>query len=295
MSKQERSYSAGWRRFSALLLQPLLHILIKQKMQGRENIPREGGVILAPNHLSYADWGTVALFSYESGRYPTFLIKSSVFSVKGLGPFLQKVGQLPVYRNRGDAALVLRDAERAILAGESVVVYPEGTASRDPYLWPMKARTGVARLALRTGAPVIPIAIWGAQDVLPYGTSRPHLWPRKTIRMVAGPPVDLSAFQGLPLTATTLRNATAVVMADVTALLASLRGGTPPAVPYDLDAAGKASISRTGPGESAATGDAGPMAGPAADAGQGADSVAADPAAANEDPAGGPEAEARPT
>ena len=65
MSKQERSYSPGWRRFSALLLQPLLHILIKQKMQGRENIPREGGVILAPNHLSYADWGTVALFSYE--------------------------------------------------------------------------------------------------------------------------------------------------------------------------------------------------------------------------------------
>jgi 1-acyl-sn-glycerol-3-phosphate acyltransferase len=133
----------------------------------------------------------------------------------------------------------------------------------------------VARLALRTGAPVIPIAIWGAQDVLPYGTSRPHLWPRKTIRMAAGPPVDLSAFQGLPLTATTLRNATAVVMADVTALLGDLRGGTPPAVPHDPDAAGKASISRTGPGESAATGDAGPAAG--------------------EDPGGGPEAEARPT
>ena len=113
MSTQERSYSPGWRRFSALLLQPLLHILIKQEMQGRENIPREGGVILAPNHLSYADWGTVALFSYESGRYPTFLIKSAVFGVKGIGPFLHKVGQLPVYRNRGDAALVLRDAERA--------------------------------------------------------------------------------------------------------------------------------------------------------------------------------------
>ena len=139
--------------------------------------------------------------------------------------------------------------------------YAEGTASRDPDLWPMKARTGVARLALRTGAPVIPMAIWGAQDVLPYGTSRPHLWPRKTIRMAAGPPVDLSAFQGLPLTATNLRNATAVVMADVTALLAGLRGETPPAVPYDPDAAGKASISRTGRRDSPAAADAGPQAG----------------------------------
>ena len=179
-------------------------------------------------------------------------------------------------------------------AGETVVVYAEGTASRDPDLWPMKARTGVARLALRTGAPVIPIAMWGAQDVLPYGTSRPHLWPRKTIRLAAGPPVDLSAFQGLPLTATNLRNATAVVMADVTALLAGLRGETPPAVPYDPDAAGKASISRTGrrgsPAPAGAGPQAGPDGGPQAEAGQ-----TGDEADAREDPAEGPDAEARPT
>ena len=235
MSASERGYSPGWRRFSTLVLQPLLHILIKQKMQGRENLPREGGLILAPNHLSYADWGTVALFTHEAGRYPTFLIKSSIFNVKGVGPILRKLGQLPVYRNRGDAALVLRDAERALRSGECVIVYPEGTASRDPEQWPMKARTGVARLALTTGAPVIPIAHWGAQDVLPYGSSRPHLWPRKTVRMVAGPPVDLSAFRDQPLNSATLRDATAVVMAEVTALLAGLRGETPPAVPYDPD------------------------------------------------------------
>lgn len=280
MSKQERSYSRGWRRFSVLVLQPLLHALIKQKMQGREHIPRDGGVILAPNHLSYADWGTVALFSYESGRYPTFLIKSPIFSVKVIGPILHKLGQLPVYRNRGDAALVLRDAERAVRAGECVIVYPEGTASRDPDLWPMKARTGVARLALITGAPVIPIAHWGAQDVLPYGTSRPHLWPRKTVRMVAGPPVDLSAFQDKPLNSATLRDATAVIMTEVTALLAGLRGETPPAVPYDLAAHARASIGRTEPAESPASSDDSP--GPQEPQGP-------------QDPAGGPEAEARPT
>jgi|SRR5450755_464103 1-acyl-sn-glycerol-3-phosphate acyltransferase len=275
MTKQERSYSRGWRRFSVLILQPLLHGLIKQKMQGREHIPPDGGVILAPNHLSYADWGTVALFSYESGRYPTFLIKSPIFSVKAIGPILHKLGQLPVYRNRGDAALVLRDAERAVRDGECVIVYPEGTASRDPDLWPMKARTGVARLALATGAPVIPIAHWGAQHVLPYGSTRPHLVPRRTVRMVAGPPVDLSAFRDQPLNSATLRDATAVIMADVTDLLAGLRGETPPAVPFDPAARAKASISQTEPAESPAASSDGPQD--------------------QQDQVGGPEAGARPT
>src|SRR5258708_25547837 len=219
MTKQGRSYSRGWRLFTVILFRPLLHALIKQRFSGRENFPREGGVILAPNHLSYADWGTVALFSYESGRYPVFLIKSGVFTVKIVGRLLRKVGQLPVHRGRGDAALVLRDAERAILDEDAcVIVYPEGTASRDPDLWPMQARTGVARLALTTGAPVIPIAHWGAQDVLPYGSKKPSLFPRKTVRMIAGPPVGRSAFAGQPINSKTLREATEVVMADGAAL-----------------------------------------------------------------------------
>jgi hypothetical protein len=97
----------------------------------------------------------------------------------------------------------------------------------------MVGKTGAARLALTTGAPVIPIAQWGAQHILPYGTSKPHLFPRKTVRMVAGPPVDLSAYAGQRLGASTLSAATADIMADITALLAGLRQETPPAVPYD--------------------------------------------------------------
>ena len=77
-----------------------------------------------------------------------------------------------------------------------MIVYPEGTASRDPGLWPMVGKTGAARLALTTGAPVIPIAHWGAQDILPYGSKKLRLFPRKTVRMAAGPPVDLSAYAG---------------------------------------------------------------------------------------------------
>jgi hypothetical protein len=166
---------------------------------------------------------------------------------------MYKFGQLPVYRGRGDAGLVLKQAEQALRAGAAVIVYPEGTATRDPGLWPMVGKTGAARLALTTGAPVIPIAQWGAQHILPYGTSKPHLFPRKTVRMVAGPPVDLSAYAGQRLGASTLRAATADIMADITALLAGLRQETPPAVPYDPAAAAQLPEGQTDGGSSPST------------------------------------------
>jgi 1-acyl-sn-glycerol-3-phosphate acyltransferase len=232
------SYSRGWRQFSRLVLHPGLRLLIKCRWQGQENIPKTGGIILAPNHMSYVDWATIALFSDGyAHRYPVFMIKSPIFEVKVVGPLMYKFGQLPVYRGRGDAGLVLKQAEQALQDGAAVIVYPEGTATRDPGLWPMVGKTGAARLALTTGAPVIPIAQWGAQHILPYGTSKPHLFPRKTVRMVAGPPVDLSAYAGQRLGASTLRAATADIMADITALLAGIRQETPPAVPYDPAAA----------------------------------------------------------
>src|SRR5262249_16125794 len=117
-----------------------------------------GGVSVRAKHLSYADWGAMALFVYEAGRYPAFLIKSSAFNVKVIGPFLHAAGQFPVNRGTTDAALVLNDAERGLAHGECLIFYPEGTATRDPDLWPMVAKTGVARLALGTGVPLRPVA-----------------------------------------------------------------------------------------------------------------------------------------
>jgi 1-acyl-sn-glycerol-3-phosphate acyltransferase len=227
------SYSRIWRLIAVIVLRPLLTLLIRNKWQGQENIPRTGGVILAPNHLSYADWGTDALFCDGTGRFPVFLIKASAFEVKGIGPFLTKAGQLPVHRGRADAALVLKEAEKALASGAAVIIYPEATATRDPDLWPMVAKTGVARLALATGAPVIPVAHWGTQDILPYGSTKVRLFPRKTVRTVAGRPVDLSQWAGKQNSAKALRAATTAVMAEVTALVGQLRGEEPPAVPYD--------------------------------------------------------------
>jgi 1-acyl-sn-glycerol-3-phosphate acyltransferase len=213
----------------------MLSLFTKHEWQGQDyirSVPSASGVILAANHLSYADPLPLCLFTHRAGRYPVFLAKSTLFEMKGLGTVMRGTGQLPVYRGQADAALVLRDVEQGLRDGACVIFYPEGTATRDPDLWPMVPRTGVARAALATGVPVVPVAQWGAQNILPYGSMRPHLLPRHLVQITAGPPVDLSAFQGKPLTTQILREATQIIMRDVTGLLAGIRGETPPAEPY---------------------------------------------------------------
>jgi 1-acyl-sn-glycerol-3-phosphate acyltransferase len=230
--RADGSYSNGWRRFSQVILRPTIRAPMKHDWQGQEHIPKSGGVIVAANHLSYADVLAVSLFCDQAGRYPTFLAKSSLFNIKVLGPILVKLGQLPVYRGQADAALVLRDAERGVENGSCVLFYPESTVTRDPEYWPMVAKTGVARLALATGAPVVPVAHWGAQNVLPYGSFKPRVFPRRTVKILAGPPVDLSEFEGLPIDSKVMRAATDKIMADVSGLLGKLRGEDPPEKPY---------------------------------------------------------------
>jgi 1-acyl-sn-glycerol-3-phosphate acyltransferase len=232
-NRADGSYSDAWRGVSKIILRPAIRSLMKFDWQGHEHfIPPGRGMIVAANHLSYADVLALALFCDRAGRYPTFLAKSSLFKIKVLGPILAKLGQLPVYRGQTDAALVLRDAEQGVRDGACVVFYPEGTVTRDPAMWPMQSKTGVARLALATGAPVIPVGHWGAQYILPYGTAKPHVIPRKTVHMIAGRPVDLSEFAGRPLDTPTLRAATDKIMSDVAALVGELRDEDPPAEPF---------------------------------------------------------------
>ena len=231
-ARQGRRYSQAWRNGTTVVLPPLIKSLMKRDWQGYQHFPQEGGMLVAANHLSYADWPAMSLFVHEAGRYPAFMIKSSAFDVKLIGPFLRVLGQLPVRRGEADAANVLKVAEQALTDGECVIIYPEGPATRDPDQWPMVAKTGVARLALATGVPVIPVAQWGAQDILPYGEVKPHAVPRKLVRMLAGPPVDLGEYEGKPLTRDVLRGATNAIMGDIVKLLAGLRGGQPPAAPY---------------------------------------------------------------
>jgi 1-acyl-sn-glycerol-3-phosphate acyltransferase len=226
------SYSEAWRNFTRIVLPPSIRSLMALRWSGQQNVPPKEGMILAANHLSYTDILALSLFVHRCGRYPVFLAKASLFDVPVLGWLMLRLGQLPVYRGQTDAALVLQDAERISKAGACVLFYPEATVTRDPDLWPMVAKTGVARLALAANIPVIPVAHWGAQRLLPYGKFLPRVLPRKTVRVLAGPPVDLSGFAGQPLSSPVLRAATDKIMADVAGLLGQLRGEIPPAAPY---------------------------------------------------------------
>ncbi len=224
------TYSTAWRNFSKIILRPGIRMMMRLDWGGQEHIPATGPVILAVNHLSYMDIFAVSLFADSAGRYPVFLAKSSLFEIPVLGQVLRRLGQLPVYRGQADAALVLKQAAQLVAKTSSCLIfYPEATVTRDPDQWPMVSKTGVARLALESGVPVVPIAHWGAQKILPYGNYVPKLLPRKTVRLVAGPPVDLSEFRDQPMTNAVLRAATDKVMHDVASLLGGLRGLPPPA------------------------------------------------------------------
>ena len=129
---------------------------------------------------------------------------------------LRGAKQIPVYRDTVDASTAYSAAVEAVNSGECVAIYPEATLTRDPDLWPMVGKTGAARVALATGAPVIPVAQWGPQEVLAPYTKRLHLFPRQTMHVKAGPPVDLSEFAGRPVDAPLLHEVTEKIMAAIT-------------------------------------------------------------------------------
>ncbi|MFJ6622960.1 lysophospholipid acyltransferase family protein [Kitasatospora sp. NPDC091335] len=229
-----------WYRFAAVLVKPVTTALVKPDWRGWEHIPRNGGFIAAVNHNSIIDPVIYAHWQYNSGRPPRILGKSSLFSIPFIGFMLRKTGQIPVFRESTDAAQAFRAAIDAVNGGQCVQFYPEGTLTRDPDLWPMTGKSGVARVALMTGAPVIPVAHWGAHEIIPpygragVGKGRFNLFPRHRVTVTAGPPVDLSRYQGQELTAQVLADATEDIMTAITEVLAEVRGEEPPAERYDM-------------------------------------------------------------
>ncbi|WP_225846448.1 1-acyl-sn-glycerol-3-phosphate acyltransferase [Streptomyces sp. HPF1205] len=222
-----------WYRLAAVIVKPPLIVLMKRDWRGMEHIPAEGGFLTAVNHNSHIDPFAYAHFQYNTGRVPRFLAKASLFKPPVVGHFMRSTGQIPVVRATADAAVAFHAAVDAVNKGECVVFYPEGTLTRDPGMWPMVGKTGVARVALLTKAPVIPIAQWGANELLPPYAKKPALLPRKTHRVLVGPPVDLSAYYGKEPTAEVLREITETIMNAVKDLLAQLRGEPAPDHLYD--------------------------------------------------------------
>lgn len=222
----------AWRKLSVAVVLPAARALMRRTWAGQEHIPRTGGVVIVCNHLSVLDPIAVARYIYGAGRYPCFLGKESVFRVPVVGGILRRVGQIPVYRETARAGQALLAAVEAARAGACVVVYPEATVTRDPQLWPMTGKTGAARIAIDAGVPVVPLASWGAQRMWPYH-GKPHLWPRGTVRVLAGPPVDLDAYRTAEIGEQGLRAATDVIMHRIAGLVGELRDEPAPDRLYD--------------------------------------------------------------
>lgn len=215
------------------ILVPPVRFFTDRHWSGIENIPEEGGFIAVSNHVTNFDPLTFGHFLVANGIPVKFLAKSGLFETPIVGPILSACRQIPVYRGTTRAAESLDAAEEALRSGECVGIFPEGTLTHDPDEWPMKGYPGAARLALSTGVPVIPVAQWGAQRVIPRFENYPASLRKQRVDVMAMPPVDLSRFEGKPLTHDVLLEATEVIMSELTRGVAELRGEEPPKHVWD--------------------------------------------------------------
>lgn len=218
--------------FIAAIVRPIMAALCKRDWRGSEHLPKSGGVLIVANHYSFFDPISLGHFVVANGRTPRFTAKSGVFKNPALGRLFKAAGQIPVERGSREAVKALLAAQDAVKGGEAVIFYPEGTMTKDPDLWPMAGRTGAARIALRTGVPVVPIAQWGAQEVFaPYST-KPKFFPRKTLRVLAGPALDLSPWAQRTRDRAAEQEVTDLIMDEITKLLEVLRGEKAPEVRF---------------------------------------------------------------
>lgn len=223
------------------VLRPPLALMTERHWRGEENLPPEGGFIAVSNHVTNLDPLTFAHFLVDHDIPVKFLAKAELFRVPVVGWLANRVKHIPVHRESARAAESLAAARLALEAGECVAIFPEGTLTHDPDMWPMLGKTGVARLALATRVPVVPIAQWGAHRVIPRFENLPATLRRQRVDVRALPPVDLDDLYGRPLDGPTLREATDRIMAALTAGVAELRGATPPERVWDrrVDGDGK--------------------------------------------------------
>ncbi len=218
----------------AAIVLPVMNLAVKFEIEDGHKLPKSGSAVFAPNHYTEIDPIVMGVVSWKLGRLPRFLAKGSLFRVPVVGWVLRKAGQVPVERGgsaRGNGPV--QAAGSLVEKGHLIVVYPEGSLTRDPGLWPMRGKTGAVRIALEQGIPVIPAAHWGSQQLMGRYSKKISLFPRKTIKVKIGDPVDLSAFQGRNLDTATLNEATALVMDAITKLLEDLRGEQAPAVRWN--------------------------------------------------------------
>jgi 1-acyl-sn-glycerol-3-phosphate acyltransferase len=236
-------------RFLAALVVPAVLFLARFRFRHAERIPVEGSFLMVANHYSDFDPLVTAYALWKHGRVPHYLAKASLFRVPVVGWAFRSTDQVPVERAVGGAA-PLAAAKDLIDKRLALVIYPEGTLTRQPDMWPMRGKYGAARLALHHGIPVIPAASWGAQKVLPRWSKRISLFPRKDVEVIIGEPIDLSRWEGQHESQKALAAATDAMMDAITALVEELRDEKAPAGPrWDPAAHGQSEFGRIEPGK----------------------------------------------
>lgn len=239
MTRRKLDQPRGWAWTVAVgILQPTLVTLTRRNWIDGDKVPATGGCVIALNHVSHVDPLIAAHFLYDHGRLARYLAKAGLFDNAALGFFLRAAGQIPVKRESSDATGAYAAAVQAVRDGECVVVYPEGTITRDPRLWPMTGKSGAARIGLETGCPVIPVAHWGVQDILAPYAKKPDVLPPKKVTAKAGDPVDLSDLAGSPHSTENTKLATDRIMDAITGLLEEIRDEKAPAERFDPRKAG---------------------------------------------------------
>lgn len=203
-----------------------------------------GPLILAANHISPIDPVVLMAACRARGMAPRFLADAAVFRLRTLGWLVRRTGHVPVARGTATVTAALGVAADAVRRGAVVLVYPEGRIGLDPGLWPEKGKTGTARLALLTGATVVPVAQWGTHELVPYSAPRGavrgllrSLFRRPAVRVRFGAPLELSG---------TARDATEQIMAAITRTLAPLRADEPD-LPRHVDPTRPLSTARSRP------------------------------------------------
>ena len=229
MSRLHKSRAGFWIRLCVVIIYPLVGTIFRIRWRHLERVPApsRGGVLIVLNHVSQIDTLLMARFVWQSGRIPRFMIKAGVFDWPIAGRMMSGAGQIPVHRGTDDAARSLRDAVSALARGEAIIIYPEGTTTKDPTNWPMQARTGVARLVLLSpDTPVVPVGQWGPHRM--GGPSLARLGKRRTAQVSVGTPLDLSRWRGAQATGENLRAITDEIMGAVRDQVAELRGEPAP-------------------------------------------------------------------
>jgi 1-acyl-sn-glycerol-3-phosphate acyltransferase len=214
-----------WMRFAVSVLRPPIALWFNWRFEGREHIPKEGPIIAACNHISYFDPLAHGLMMVKAGRRPRFLTKSEMYKGFFMRHLLEGAKQIKVERGSGSAAPV-DAAIAALAAGESVMIYPEATITRNPDFTPMQAKSGVARIALASGAPVVPVAVWGSQHVAQKEGMKSLSFGRP-IWVKAGAPLDFSAYEDRQDEPGVLREVADAVMDELSRLVTDLRSRYP--------------------------------------------------------------------